>query len=83
MSITKDRNYLYWQCRRGMRELDILLQGFLEKCYDDLSSTDKEAFNSLLSYPDSLLLEYLMGRMSASDRALSNVITGIRNAATD
>lgn len=79
----KDRNHLYWQCRRGMRELDILLQGFLDTRYEDLSVTGKEAFESLLGYPDSLLLEYLMGRMPASDQAISDVISEIRHAVTD
>jgi hypothetical protein len=27
------RNRLAWQCRRGMRELDVLLNGFLKRRY--------------------------------------------------
>jgi len=52
---------LFWQCRRGMLELDILLQKFLEENIQNLSQKELETFRTLLKNPDNLLLEYLMG----------------------
>lgn len=70
---------LHWQCRRGMRELDFALQDFLEAQYDALSDSQVQAFQELLSYPDPLLLEYIMGRLQPSDRAIADVVARIRH----
>jgi antitoxin CptB len=76
-----ERSRLYWRCRRGMLELDLLLGEFCKKNYEQLSTQDKQAFEMLLSYPDDTLLEYLMGRILPTDRRLHDVIHQIRSAA--
>ena len=70
---------LKWRCRRGMLELDLLLQGFLEQGYDTLTAQGKEAFQELLSYPDQDLLEYLMARALPTDKDVADVVNCIRN----
>lgn len=70
-----------WRCRRGMLELDWLLQGFLDAGYADLSSAEQIAFRQLLRLPDQELLEYLMERRPHADRECANVIVKIRRAA--
>jgi antitoxin CptB len=75
------RNRLDWQCRRGMRELDELLKAFLRKRYSALDHHEQQVFETLLAYPDSVLLELLMGRMLAADRDVAVLVTDIRNAA--
>jgi antitoxin CptB len=75
------RARLNWQCRRGMRELDILLGGFLEQGYDDLDPAGRRVFEAVLEYPDTLLLEMLMGRLIPADREVAHVVERIRNAA--
>ena len=64
-----------------MRELDVLLLGFFDACYDTLSEKEKNIFLSLLSYPDHELLEWLMARSKPKDSGLNHVIIQIRNAA--
>ncbi len=76
-----ERARLAWQCRRGMLELDWLLQDFLERDYGSLSNNERDAFNVLLAYPDQLLLEYLMGRMVPTDPTLAHVVRRIRGPA--
>lgn len=73
---------LYWQCRRGMRELDLLLEAFMGSQYDGLSVQEQEVFNTLLTYPDHLLLEYLMGRIVPSDKEIACVVAKICNTPT-
>lgn len=80
-SATAERNRLAWQCRRGMRELDELLNSFLVKRYSTLNESGQRLFNSLLEYPDSVLLELLMGRMLPADRDVANIVREIRNTA--
>src|SRR3569832_142598 len=69
------RARLAWQCRRGMLELDLLLQAFLDDQYDSLTFDEQRAFEGLLNYPDQILLEYAMGRLLPADPALAHVVT--------
>jgi antitoxin CptB len=70
-----------WRCRRGIRELDIALQNFLESEYDGLTPDEKEKFHELLEIPDPLLMDWLYGRESPMDQELVNLVERIRNAA--
>ena len=73
---------LAWQCRRGMLELDLLLVGFLENGYAQLSSDSKQAFVELLDIVDTELLEYLMGRHVHKEAHIQHVIEAIRKSVT-
>jgi len=53
-------NHLRWKCRRGMLELDLLLEQFLEHKYPHLSAADKIIFEELLELPDPVLHAYFM-----------------------
>lgn len=74
------KSRLYWQCRRGMLELDELLQGFFRQSYETLSPQQRKSFESLLKSPDDLLLEYLMGRTVPVDAGIADVVAMIRQS---
>lgn len=78
-TVVKSR--LYWRCRRGMLELDLLLQGFVLNGYDALMENEKYDFERLLETADQELLELLLAQKESEDPALANVIAKIRNAA--
>ena len=80
MKLADDR--LHWQCRRGMLELDILLQDFLDQQYQGLSDSDKELFKELLTYPDQVLLDHLLGRAAPIDAGIAHVVSKIRHPVT-
>ena len=46
---------VYWRCRRGLKELDILLIDFYNGCYKDLDIKMKLFFQDLLLQPDPFL----------------------------
>ncbi len=75
------RNRLAWQCRRGMRELDVLLNGFLKRRYARLDANERDSFARLLEYPDAVLLEWLMGRMIPADKDVADIVKEIRYTA--
>lgn len=77
----ENKSRLYWQCRRGMLELDDLLQGFYNKSIDTLSEQQLKSFESLLNSPDDLLLEYLMGRTIPVDAGMAELAKQIRQSA--
>jgi antitoxin CptB len=52
---------ILWRCRRGMLELDVLLERFYHDAYDQLPSASKKAFIDLLSCEDQQLYRWLLG----------------------
>jgi len=77
-----DVNY-HWQCRRGMLELDLLLNNFVNKAVETLTPQQKACFELLLSYPDQTLLDLLLGNSMASDPSISIIIEKIRSTPFD
>jgi len=77
----ENKSRLYWQCRRGMLELDDLLQGFFRQSFDTLSPQQVKSFETLLKSPDDLLLEYLMGRTIPVDPGIADIVINIRESA--
>ncbi len=69
---------LRWQCRRGMLELDLFLQGFMDKEYNNLTQEQQQTFERLLETPDQMLLDYLMGRVIPYDKEIADVAKQIR-----
>ncbi len=51
---------LRWRCRRGTRELDIILQRFLDDGYAALSEADRGAFEALLDEQDPELAAWIL-----------------------
>ena len=41
-----------WRCRRGLLELDIVLQDFVQHQYDGLTLEELQVFDALLALPD-------------------------------
>ena len=52
---------LLWRCRRGMKELDVLLERFARERYAQVSVDDQRAFARLLELPDPDLADYFFG----------------------
>ena len=75
---TQEQQRLMWQCRRGMLELDILLQGFVDNGYADLSDQGRLTFDVLLKYPDQELLEYFLKQAEPDDKDIAKLVTTIR-----
>ena len=75
------RNRLQWQCRRGMLELDLLLQGFVERHADELTAAQYAALLRLLKEPDQTLQAWLFENERPTDGEMVDVIQRIR--ATD
>jgi antitoxin CptB len=73
-----DRNRLQWRCRRGIRELDLLLRRFLEQRYDRLSHEDKRMFEYLLDQNDPDLLAWLMGNSDPLEENTRRLVADIR-----
>ncbi|HEX2245077.1 MAG TPA: succinate dehydrogenase assembly factor 2 [Gammaproteobacteria bacterium] len=73
-----DRNRHQWRCRRGIRELDLLLRRFLEQGYDRLSHEEKRMFEHLLDQSDPDLLAWLMGNSDPLEENARRLVADIR-----
>lgn len=47
-----EKKRLAWRCRRGMLELDIVLQAFIDSHFASLSEAELGELDTLLDYPD-------------------------------
>ena len=79
--LSHDEARLQWQCRRGMLELDLMLQTFVDKRYAGLPIKTKKAFHQLLQCQDQFLLDYLMGQDTPTDKDVADVAKQVRDAA--
>jgi antitoxin CptB len=64
---------LLWRCRRGMKELDLLLERFARERYASASACQKEAFAALLELPDPVLAEYFLGHAIPAEPRLAEI----------
>lgn len=62
------KGYLQWRCRRGTKELDVVLNRFLEKHYDALSNLELQQFDELLNSQDTILWYWLSGQKEADSQ---------------
>ncbi len=63
-----------------MRELDTVLEAFLEASFETLDDDDKLRFAAILDLPDPELYSYILGRAEPADREHVRLIRGIRNS---
>lgn len=52
---------LRWRLRRGMRELDVLLERYLARRYEQAPPAEQDAFEQLLNEEDPHIWQWLMG----------------------
>jgi antitoxin CptB len=53
---------LLWRCRRGMKELDVLLERFARGELPSASLEQRRVFARFLELPDPVLVDYLLGQ---------------------
>ena len=72
-----EQRQLKWRCRRGMRELDVLLTRFLDNHYANVHPTLQAQFKRLLEQEDDQLWDWLLGRTEPEDADLKAAVTAI------
>ncbi|WP_375087950.1 FAD assembly factor SdhE [Shewanella youngdeokensis] len=71
-----------WACRRGMLELDVLFQPFVEQHYEAMPDTDKNTFVRLLECEDPELFAWFMGHQVCQDPEFAQMIVRVRGRPT-
>lgn len=64
-----------WRCRRGMLELDIILQRFMDAYYCQLSADELQQFDRMLILPDNDLWDLICARETLREESLMPVLS--------
>ena len=52
-------NRINWKCRRGMREIDLLLREFSRDSLKNLTNDELSIFDQILNYDDQKLYDFI------------------------
>jgi antitoxin CptB len=63
-----------WRSRRGLLEMDLVLQKFMARHLESLDETALAAYESLLTEFDTDLLDYVNGRNQPLDLAQQQIV---------
>jgi antitoxin CptB len=66
-----------WASRRGMLELDLVLEPFVRERYGDLSMEDRARYRRLMSCQDQELFGWFLKREAPDDPELAAIIGAI------
>ena len=75
-----ERDRILWHCRRGLLELDLVLQRFLQQHLDGLNADELDVFKELLNYEDTDLFDMVMGRAEPLNTRMSGVLAKLRSS---
>lgn len=73
-----DYKRLRWACRRGMLELDLVLEPFLENVLPNLAPEQQAQFERLLECEDQDLFNWFLRKEDPSDEQDMEIVTIIR-----
>ena len=68
---------LLWRCRRGMKELDVLLERYARRALPGASPRQRQALARFLELPDPMLVDYLLGQAIPPDPELAELVQRI------
>jgi antitoxin CptB len=71
---TVSLNRLKWKCRRGLLELDLVLEKFIPTLKDE----DVQPLAALLELPDNDLWDIVSGRSDAYERRFEQTVVRLR-----
>jgi len=69
---------LKWRCRRGTKELDFLLENYLDKYYAQADKAEQALFIELLGFQDNQLIWFLLGEELPDTQELQALVKKIR-----
>jgi antitoxin CptB len=64
-----------WRCRRGLLELDLVLQRFVDEYYAKLGDAERRQFETLLDLSDNELWDMIARRKKQENNVLQRVLS--------
>lgn len=72
------KEQLRWQCRRGMLELDFVMERYLDDRFDTADAAEQALFADLLTAQDPELQAWILNGVKHSDAGYQDLINKIR-----
>ncbi len=66
---------LSWNCRRGMKELDVAIERFMANKFDQLSEEQKQVFYEILKTDDGEFFAWLIGSYEPEQDNFKQIIS--------
>ena len=73
----RDYNRMRWAARRGMLELDLVLEPYVQANYATLDDADRERFQQLMLCEDQDLFAWFLQRQQPEDPELADIVAKI------
>ena len=70
-----------WRCRRGMKELDVLLERFASRAFHRLVDGELDELERLLGQPDQDILEWIASATTTPPSGMRRIVALIRSHA--
>ncbi len=67
------KQYL-WQCRRGLKEVEVVLNDYLERFFEQDNAAMQALFGRLLAEQDADMFEWFTGRSAPQDAELAEYV---------
>ena len=77
MTPEEQKRRFAWQCRRGLLEVDVVVNGYLDEHFLNDTAENRERFGRLLACPDPDLFEWFTGRSLPDDPDMAAYVTHI------
>ena len=72
---------LLWRCRRGMKELDVILARYAAAALPQAGAAERRLFARLLEHPDPELAAYFLGGEVPAEPDMAHLVARITGAA--
>jgi antitoxin CptB len=66
-----------WASRRGMLELDLMLEPFVNECYADMDEADRQRFRNLMECEDQEMFGWFLQRKAPADVEIAAIVEKI------
>lgn len=73
----EEHRRMRWASRRGMLELDLVLEPFVSACYSELDERDRQRYQKLMECEDQELFAWFMRREQPGDADLAAIVSQI------
>jgi antitoxin CptB len=74
LPVDQQQKALVWQCRRGIKEIEVLLIPFLEHYYVHEDEQTRQAFIALLAEADLDIFEWFMHRQIPENKQMEEIV---------
>jgi antitoxin CptB len=78
MQRDEDYQRMAWASRRGLLELDLLLNPFMAERYSTLTAELKDDYRRLMACEDQEILNWILAREAPGDESLNLITASIR-----